>query len=76
MHLHPLQKLHVKAANDNEIDKEDFAWRILKIQLVKKKKKNSLTYLKGESISCSGTRSCCLHFKMTVYLTVGTSNNM
>jgi len=39
MHLHPLQKLHVKAANDNEIDKEDFAWRILKIQLVKKKKK-------------------------------------
>lgn len=35
--MHPFQKLHVKAANDNEIDKEDFAWRILKIQLVKKK---------------------------------------
>lgn len=42
--MHPLQKLRVKAANDNEIDKEDFAWRILKIQLVKK---IYLTYLKG-----------------------------
>lgn len=41
MHMHPLQKLHVKAANDNEIDKGDFAWRILKILLVKTNKKPS-----------------------------------
>lgn len=66
MHMHPLQKLHVKAANDNETDKGDFAWRILKILLVKtNKQKNPLTYLKGESISHLGTMYC-LHFKMAV----------
>lgn len=58
MHLHPLQKLHIKAANDNEIGKENFVWRILKITVFKKK----LSDLKGWSISHLDIMYCFLHF--------------
>lgn len=38
MSMHPLWKLSRKAANGSEIDKEDFVWKILKIQLLKMSK--------------------------------------
>lgn len=62
MHMHPLQKLHPIAANDKEIDKENFVWRILKIELLGKKSSDYLIVHKPFGY----IMYCCLHFQMTL----------
>lgn len=65
MQLRPAHKPHSRAANDKEIDKEDFVFKILKIQLLKNT--HNFFYFISSPLD---VMYCYLHFKW-LYLIIG-----